>query len=341
MKYLQAHRVSSHDKRYAYACGRIRALEMRLLGRQRLERIAEARDLDEALRLLSDTDYAAHFDEIEVIGYVGCLYNELRRVLDLIDALSLDPEVTDILRLKYDFHNLKVAIREKVSGRDLSHLYFDFGRFLPDELRAPLKADNLDGLPPFLIEPATVALERVSRSLDPSEGDTVIDRSMFTLFLERAKAYGSIYLEALVRTWIDLANVRTFMRARFLGVESRSFPDLLIPEGFIRLSDLRETFALPLDEVRQRFEFSPYRGIIEIGGGAIEKEGTFVELEREIDNYLISFLHLTRYFTFGLEIILAYGLLKENEIRMLRLILAAKERGVAAEALKGRIANVE
>ncbi|HEC83410.1 MAG TPA: hypothetical protein ENI46_02850, partial [Firmicutes bacterium] len=81
--------------------------------------------------------------------------------------------------------------------------------------------------------------------------------------------------------------------------------------------------------------------IIEVGGGAIEKEGTFVELEREIDNYLISFLHLTRYFTFGLEIILAYGLLKENEIRMLRLILAAKERGVAAEALKGRIANVE
>ncbi len=341
MKYLQAHRVSSHDKRYAYASGRIRALEMRLLGRQRLERIAEARDLGEALRLLSDTDYAVHFDEIEDIGYLGCLDNELRRVLDLIDDLSLDPDVTDILRLKYDFHNLKVAVREKVSGRDLKHLYFDYARYSPDVLKAAMIAETLDDLPDCLIDPASVALEMVSKSLDPSQGDIVIDRSMFAVFLERARNYGSIYLEALVRTWIDLANIRSFMRGRYLGIEARSLPDLLIPDGFVRISDLCETFLLPLDEVRQGFQFSPYRGIIEIGGEAIERDGVFVDLEREIDNYLISFLRLTHYFTFGVELIIAYGLLKENEIKMLRLILAAKERGIEAETLKGRIANVE
>ncbi len=341
MKYLQAHRVSSHDERYAYACGRIRALEMRLLGRQRLERIAEARDLDEALRLLSDTDYGVHLDEMEEIGYVGCLHNETRRVLALVDALTLDPDVSDILRLKYDFQNLKVAIREKVSGRDLAHLYYDYSRYSPDILTAALKTEALEALPDIFFEPASEALDKVSKSRDPSEGDTVIDRAMFHLFLERARSYGSLYLEALIRTWIDLANIRTFMRGRYLGIESRNLPELLISGGFVKLTDLRETYSLPLDEVRQRFEFSPYKPIIEIGGEGIERGGTFVDLEREIDNYLISFLHLARYFTFGLEIIIAYALLKENEIRMLRLILAAKERAIAPEALKGRLASVE
>lgn len=341
MKYLLAHRVSSHDKRYAYACGRIRALELRLLGRQRLERIAEARDFDEALRLLADTEYGAHFDAIDEIGYAGCLHNETRRVLALVDALSLDPDVTDILRLKYDFHNLKVAIREKLSGRDLSHLYFDYGRYSPDILRASLRSETLEALPECLIEPASEALDRVSKSMDSSEGDTLIDKSMFQLFLERVRAYGSIYLEALIRTWIDLANIRTFMRGRYLGLESRNLPDLLFPDGFVKLVDLKETYSLPLDEVRQRFEFSPYLGIIQTGGEGIEKRATFVDLEREIDNYMISFLRLTRYFTFGLEIIIAYALLKENEIKMLRLILAAKDRRIATEEIKVRIADVE
>jgi V/A-type H+-transporting ATPase subunit C len=341
MKYLHAHTASSHDERYAYASGRIRALEMRLLGRQRLERMAEARDIDEALRLLSDTEYSMHFDEIEDIGYRGCLKNEEQRILALVDDLTLDPEVSDILRLKYDFHNLKVALREQFSGRDLGHLYMSFARYDAEMLRAALKAESVELLPEPLVEAAKDAYEALSSSGDPAEADTIVDRAMFGLFLERAKGFGAFYVQAIVQTWIDLANIRIFMRARSLEIDSRTLPDMLIPGGFVKLTDLTETFTSPLDEVLQRFEFSPYRQIIEFGGAGLESQGSLIPLEREIDSYVISFLGLSRYFTFGLEVILAYALLKENEVKMLRLTLAAKERGMTAEAIKERIADVE
>jgi V/A-type H+-transporting ATPase subunit C len=341
MKYLHAHTVSSHDQRYAYATGRVRALEMRLLGKQRLERMAEARDLGEALRLLSDTEYSVHFDEIEDIGYQGCLKNEERRILGLVDGLTLDPDVSDILRLKYDFHNLKVAMREHLSGRDLGALYVDLARYEPGMLRAALKADSVDLVPEPLVDAAENALEAYSKSQDPAEVDLAVDKAMFALFLERARTSGAVYIEAIVRTWIDLADIRTFMRARYLEMESRVLPGMLIPGGFIRLSDLTETFTLPLDEVLQRFEFSPYRQILDIGGAGLERQDSFAPLEREMDNYLISFLQLSRYFTFGLEVVLAYALLKENEVKMLRLILAAKERSMPPVAIKERIADVE
>jgi V/A-type H+-transporting ATPase subunit C len=341
MRYLPAHAVSSHDERYAYASGRIRALEMTLLGKQRLDRIAEAATLDEVMRHLSDTAYAPHIDEIEERGYQAFLKNEEERLLDLVDSLSLDREVSDILRLRHDFHNLKVALREKVSGRDLSDLYMDFGRFDRDEIENPVKNETLDRLPDSFAAAAKQAFEAYSASGDPGRADILVDKAMFAQFLAATGGYGGPFMKSMVRTWIDLANIRTFMRARYLGLEARELPGLLIEGGLVKPSDFSEIYQFTLDEILGRFEFSPYRRVLEIGGAGAEKKGSFVPLEREIDNVMISFLRITRYFTFGLEVVLAYALIKQIEIKSLRLVLAAKDGGTSPDFIKERIPNAE
>jgi V/A-type H+-transporting ATPase subunit C len=341
MRHLPAHAVSSQDQRYAYASGRIRALEMTLLGKQRLDRIAEANDLEEIVRLLSDTAYGAHLDEMEESGYQVFLRNEERRLLDLVDSMSLDQHVSDILRLGHDFHNLKVALREKVSGRDLSELYVDLGRFEAASVTAAVKGGAKEALPPSMLDAAVSALEAYEKSSDPAIADTIVDKAMFAHFVLAAGTYGSPFMTILVRTWIDLANIRTFMRARYLGLESRMLPEILIEGGLTRLSDFIGTYQSTLDEVVGRFQFSPYRRVIETGGAAGEREGSFAPLEREIDNALMSLLRVTRYFTFGLEVVVAYALLKQIEIKVLRLIIAGKERGMAPGLMKERIPNAE
>jgi V/A-type H+-transporting ATPase subunit C len=337
MRYLPAHAVSSHDERYAYASGRIRALEMTLLGKQRLDRIAEAGDLAEVLRQLSDTAYAPHIDEIEESGYQIFLTNEERRLLDLVDSLSLDRDVSDILRLGHDFHNLKVVLREKVSGRDLGDLYTDLGRFDAEVIKEPVRNDVIEGLPDIFGSAAKQALEAYSASGDPGDADLIIDKAMFAHFLGVAGTYGGPFIKNLVRTWVDLANIRTFMRARYLGLEARVLPGLLIEGGLVKPSEFTEIFQHTLDEILGRFEFSTYRRVVEIGGAAAEKDGSFVPLEREIDNAVISLLGITRYFTFGLEVVIAYALVKQIEIKVLRLVLAAKDRGTVPDLIKERI----
>ena len=341
MRYMQAHTASSHDVRYAYAAGRIRSLETKLLGRQRLERLAEAKDLDEVLRLLADTAYAEHLDEVEDFGYERFLTNEEARLLDLVDSLSLDKRVSDVFRMKYDFHNLKVALRETLSGRDLGHLYVELGTCDPKEFAERLGSESSDRLPGPLAGAARAGLDAYSRSSDPGQMDTAIDRFMFSHFLDVAASYGAVYVDAIVRTWIDVANIRTFMRARFLGMDPRSLQGMLFEGGFTNLEDFTQTFALPLEEALPRFAFSPYKRIIEVGGTTLEAHKSFVGLEREIDSYLVSFLRLARYFTFGLEIVLAYALVRQNEIRAMRVILAAKEKGLAGDVIKERIADAE
>jgi len=337
MRILHAHSASSNDVRYAYASGRIRALETTLLGRQRLDRLAEAADTDDLLRLLSDTSYAAHLDELEDSGYEAFLENEERRVLDLVDYLSHDRGVSDLLRLKHDFHNLKVALREKVSGRERKDLYVDFGRYSAEEVASRVMDEHLERLPGPLGPVAREALAVYEATNDPGAADAVADRGMFTHFLASAEAFGAGYIETIVRTWIDLANIRVFLRARYLEFEARDLKSLLLEGGTVPLSYYTETFSLGLDEITQRFESTPYRRVIEIGGAGLEKQESSVPLEREIENNLVSLFKVSRYFTFGLELVLVYALTRQSEIRIVRLIFAGKERGMAPEAIKERI----
>jgi V/A-type H+-transporting ATPase subunit C len=337
MRYLHAHSISSHDVRYAFASGRIRALEMKIIGRQRMERLAEARDMEDVMRLLSDTVYGEHLEEIEELGYETFLRHEEARVLALVDSLSHDEALSDVLRLEYDFNNLKVALRESFSGRDFSDLNTDLGKYPAGEIKEALAGEALGRIPAPLDEAAHRGSAAWDETSDPAEMDAAVDGVMFAHFLKVAGEHGVPYLEALMRVRIDLANIRTFLRARYIGLEPRGFERLLYPGGWVKTETLTETFQMPVEEVLSRFVFSPYRPVIEKGWQALERDNSFVPLEKEIDSYVISFLRLSKYFTFGFEIVMAYALLKKSEIKTLRLILAAKEKEMAPEAIKERI----
>ncbi len=337
MRYLHAHSISSHDVRYAFASGRVRALEVKLLGRQRMERLAEAPGVEDCMRLLADTAYGEHLEEVEHAGYETFLRHEEARVLALVDELSRDVALSDVLRLEHDFNNLKVLLREAFSGLDLSGLYTDLGKYPAVEIKRLLAGEAAGRLPAPLDEAAARGMAAWEETSDPAEVDTAIDGVMFAHFLKTAAEHGVPYLETLVKVRIDLANVRTFLRARYMELGPRTVERLLYPGGGVAAEVFTSVFQAPVEEVLARFQFSPYRPVIEKGAAGLAKDGSMVPLEREIDSHLVSFLRLSKYFTFGFEIVTAYALIKKMEIKTLRLIFAAKDKGMAADAVKERI----
>ena len=111
---MQQFQSFKDDTRYAYAVGRIRVLETRLLNRDALQRMLEADSPQATLEALSDTEYEASFSKIESEwDFETALREEMERIYKLIDKLTQDRELTDILRIKWDFHNLKVLLKSK------------------------------------------------------------------------------------------------------------------------------------------------------------------------------------------------------------------------------------
>jgi vacuolar-type H+-ATPase subunit C/Vma6 len=103
--------VQQNDFGYAEATGVIRAMEKRLLNASALGRVLDADSAPEALRLLtqiSDYDFSALK---RASDYERVLKNELRRVYALLRKLSPNLDVVEILSSRYDYHNVKVALK--------------------------------------------------------------------------------------------------------------------------------------------------------------------------------------------------------------------------------------
>jgi len=72
----------------------------------------------------------------------------------------------------------------------------------------------------------------------------------------------------------------------------------------------------------------------------LERESSFVALEKEINDFLIQILKPAKYLSFGPEPILAYYFAKVNEINLIRMIILAKLNNVPSDLVKERLNNV-
>ena len=90
-------------------------MKKKLLTKSQFERLYEADDLQDSIRHLNETVYSE--DLAKMIGqknFEVALSNSLNRTYN--EALSLCPvkELVDVLTYRFAFHNIKVAVKEKI-----------------------------------------------------------------------------------------------------------------------------------------------------------------------------------------------------------------------------------
>ncbi|TET79445.1 V-type ATP synthase subunit C, partial [candidate division TA06 bacterium] len=91
-------------------------------------------------------------------------------------------------------------------------------------------------------------------------------------------------------------------------------------------------------EVRPaRFAATPYIEIIEAGGSDVVANGSFSRLEKADDDYLMGYLRLTKMVTFGIEPLYTYLLVKENEVKSIRMVMVGKLYGIPGQMIRERL----
>lgn len=109
-----------------------------------MDRLVEARNLEETLRLLSDTVYQKEIAKLErPQDYDEALKMEKLRFLEEVISYTPDRRLVDLVALKYYYHNIKVIVKENITGNDLSGLYIEFGDFNLPRLREELATGTL------------------------------------------------------------------------------------------------------------------------------------------------------------------------------------------------------
>ena len=313
---------------------RIHAMENRMFTRERMDRMIDARDEGEALKVLSECGYggpdglsAQNLEEV-LSQARGAVFGEIRSAVP-------DPRVADVFQLKYDYHNAKTLVKGEAMGVDADRLLLSGGRYDPEQLASGFRKDVLSGVSPRFQRAVQEARAVLADTHDPQRADVVLDRACFEEMAQLARACRSSFLEGYVRLSIDAANLRTAVRVARMEKGSDFLLQVLLPGGNVSEKTLA---AARGDELGSLFQTGPLAKAAQLGGKAARPAGgSLTAFERECDNALTRYVADAKRVPFGEETVIAYLYAKEAELTAVRTILASRRAGLEGAAIRERL----
>ena len=329
--------IGGDDWSYTFETAQVRALEMQMLTRVTLQDMANASGFQQAADLLSGTEYALpaggrNFAEVQDV-----LLQRRPAIRALFADLILDKSIVRLFKTRDDFANLRLAVRRTLTEKPLGTDYSSDGN-VPAEQIEQIFAEKEDfGEPPFpdyVLDAVERAVLAYYQNKDIRRIDNAIDQYQAEYNLRQARRLKSVFLTSLFKIQTDLTNIRTMLRLKFTESEQRN---VFLEGGFIELERFMHGVELGYEALGQLFFVTPYYRIVDIGAGYLASDKSFLKVEQQCEEYLTGFLKTTIRITAGPQPIIAYLLMKENEIRTINLILTAKKNNLDIKLLLDRI----
>lgn len=328
-------RLGDDDWRYTCQTAQVRALETQMLTATALMDMANAPTFEEAAGVLAAGEYAlpqttANLDELET------LLRDKRAVLrDLFAQLCIDEPIVKLFKSRVDFANLRLALRRTLTQTPVGIDYSDQGNVPSECFEQVFEQEQYHLLPDYMQQAAEQAVLAYYQNKDIRRIDHALDAAQAYYNLTQARRLKSPFLQGLFRIHIDLTNIRTMLRLKFTGSDQRN---VLLPGGYVEPERFDKALEMGYESIAQLFFATPYYRIVEAGAAGLAADDSFLKLEQLCDRHLAGFLKTTVQITAGPQPIIAYLLMKENEIRTVRFILTAKKNGLDTKLILDRLA---
>lgn len=325
----------SEDTRYAFAVGRVRSREAKMLTRQQLERLAESRDENQIISSLADTPYGeVRAEDLETMLSGAAVEEEVffRRYLE-------EEKIRDFFTAPVLVSNLKFALRRYYGG-ELDDRLFQTGGWPSAEGSPSIEefARLLEGesttIPEWLSQAAGEVVAANLEALDPAIIDIVLDRALIKHQYEAAKGYS--FLEALLTHQVDLANLLTFLRLKLAEEPWDEFESSFLPYGSVGGDRFKTWWELAKESwPNQITQVDTYKGLSD---GLREVPNSFILLERQMKEVQLEFLLSTRRLAFGYEPLVGYVFLKREERLNIKRVAVGLRSGEERDKIRSAIA---
>jgi len=337
--------VGGDDWRYTFQTAQVRALEMQMLSAATLLDMANAENFAQAADLLAASEYALPHASRSLAEMENVLQLRRSAVRKLFSELMIDEPIVKLFRTRDDFANLRLAVRRTLTEKPLGTDYSSDGNFPPEQFEQVFEEENYALFPDYMAEAAeraVLAYYKSYKSKDPAlreqnnirQIDYAIDSTQAEYNLKIARQLKNVFLLGLFRIQIDLTNIRTLLRLKYTESEQ---PNVFLKGGFIELQRLKGGLDIGYEAAGPLFFVTPYYRTVETGAGYLVSDKSFLKLEQQCEGHLTGHLMTTVQITAGPQPIIAYLLMKEFEIRKVRLILTTKKNFLDTKLILDRI----
>lgn len=317
------------DTDYLSISARIRAMENRLLTRDRMDRMIEARDMAEAMKVLSECGYPDGGTLERVLAQARA-----ETFRDMEGAVP-DLRLVEIFQLKYDYHNAKTILKAQAVGAEAERLLLPGGRYAPSDLLEGWHREDMRGCSEVFRRAMAQAWTVLNETRDPQQADLILDRACYEEMAQLARDLDSAFLQGYVRLSVDVANLRTAVRVHRMDKEGDFLRQVLLPGGNVSEQAIASARGEALGEV---FRSGPLSQAAELGAKAAQPQGgPLTEFERACDDAVTNYLAAARRIPFGEQSVIGYLYAREAELTAIRTIFAGRAAGLDSGTIRQRL----
>jgi len=322
------------DTDYLALSSWLHVLENRLLSRERMERMIEARDSAEAAKVLTECGYG-ELAEVSAAGLEKSLGAAQAGLFRELEKHLPEPGILAVFQIKYDYHNAKVLVKAKAKGVDAAPLLVGGGRYAPAGLLEDFQEQKLGEYP----ETFRAALDRAGEALastgDAQLCDFILDRACYEELSAAAKATGSKLLTGYVALMTDAANLRAAVRTARLGKDEGFLREALLPGGNVDTDALACAGA---DGLAALYKNGPLAKAAEAGAAlAVPGGAPLTRFEKLCDDAVTDYMRPARRVPFGEEIPIGYLYAREAELTAIRTIMSGRFAGQSGDVIRSRL----
>lgn len=180
----------------------------------------------------------------------------------------------------------------------------------------------------------------------------LLDEKLYCLLeledLQAAKDISHVYMSQFLKEYIalliDMHNIKTFLRLHILKEPKEKLEASLVSEGFIKKKDMVNLYEQNISALLARLEYvhTPsglidYADYLKDAIVKVLKEGSFVLLEKAVNDLRMAQSKKAKYFSSGPEPLVAYYFAKVNEINLMRMIILSKLNSFSEATVKERL----
>lgn len=317
------------DTDYLSVSARIRAMENRLLTRERMDRMIDARDTSEAMKVLGECGYG------EGASLDAVLAQARADTFRDMEAAAPDHRLVEIFRLKYDYHNAKAILKAQAMGVPAERLLLPGGRYDGKELLEGWQREDLRGCSETFRKAMDRAKAALAESRDPQQADVILDRACYEEMARLARELESDFLMGYVRLSVDVANLRTAIRVHRMGKEGDFLRQVLLPGGSVSEQTVAAARGEALGEV---FRSGPLAQAAELGAKLTQPgSGALTAFEKACDDAVTAYLSAARRVPFGEQTVVGYLYARELELTAIRTIFAGRAAGLDGDTIRSRL----
>lgn len=322
------------DTDYLALSARLRAQENDLLTRERLDRMIDAKELGDAVKVLTQCGYPEP-ESLTQPGLEAMLARKREETFADLAGSVPDPRLVKIFQLKYDYHNAKALIKGAARGEDVARLLVRGGRYDPEQLAGYFTRGEEGDMPPLFAGAAARARQLLADTGDPQLADLELDRACYAELAQLARESGSPFLMGCTALMTDAANLRTAVRVMRMGREGDFLAQALLPGGTVEPQTILDARGGGLA--------GAYRGTAleqaaQLAAKAVGPErGPLTAFEKACDDALTAYLAAARMVPFGEQTVIGYLYAKELEFTAVRTIFAGRAAGLDGDTIRARL----